>query len=211
VEPVTLALFPLSIVVFPGEELKLHIFEPRYKQLVHDCLKDDLTFGIPPFIEGKSLVLGTELKLKNVSKVYANGNMDIVATAIGWFEINEFFKILHGKLYPGGIITRKPWDNESDLLYSVRLVSLIEELYDIMKINNIDIPDVTSFKTYHLAHKVGLNILQEMELLSMSDEVEKQFYLLTHLEHLLPILKEAETLRKKAEMNGHFQHLIPPI
>jgi ATP-dependent Lon protease len=205
-----LPLFPLSIVVFPGEELKLHIFEPRYKQLIHDCKKDGLSFGIPPYIEGKSLYVGTELKLKEIKTVYEDGKMDIIATGIGWFEIAEFYRILHGKLYPGGKIIRKTWDIESDIVLSARLVGLIEELYHIMKITNVPIPDAQAFKTHIIGHKLGLNIEQEIHLLTLGDEVSKQKYLISHLESLIPILVETENLRKKAEMNGHFQNIIPP-
>ena len=65
-----IALFPLSLVVFPGEELRLHIFEPRYKQLIHDCTTDNITFGIPPYFEGKAgfsfgfLILSTFSRIK---------------------------------------------------------------------------------------------------------------------------------------------------
>jgi ATP-dependent Lon protease len=49
--PRLLPLFPLNLVVFPHEKLNLHIFEPRYRQLVRDCLEQNLTFGIPPFLD----------------------------------------------------------------------------------------------------------------------------------------------------------------
>jgi hypothetical protein len=205
-----LPMFPLSIVVFPGEDLNLHIFEPRYRQLVYDCLKDDLAFGIPPYFEGKGLKKGAELRLIKVAKIYEDGTMDIKAKGIGWFEIIEFFRIMHGKLYPGGIIKRMPWSDESDFTNNVKLISLIGQLYDIMKITNVKIPPPDKFRTYTLAHKVGLNIDQELELLSITEEPERQLYLIDHLEHLIPIVREAENLRKRAELNGHFQNVISP-
>ena len=209
-ESLLIPLFPLSIVVFPGEELKLHIFEPRYKQLVHDCIKDDSTFGIPPYLEGHSLKYGTELKLIDVVKTYEDGNLDIKAKGIGWFEINEFYRIKHGKLYPGGIITDMPWDQDGVIVYSTNLVALIEELYTIMKIKNVSVKPAEHFKTYQIAHKVGLNIDQELTLLTIPNEIDKQLYLIHHLENLIPIVREAENLRKRAELNGHFQNVIPP-
>ncbi len=207
---VTLPLFPLSIVVFPGEELKLHIFEPRYQQLVHDCNKDDITFGIPPYLDGKSLKYGTELRLTEISKTYADGKIDIQAKGIGWFVIDDFFRIMHGKLYPGGNIQRMSWTENADIVYSTLIVTLIEDLYKTMKINNIQIPTATKYRTFHLAHKIGLNIEQELQLLTISNEVDRQVFIIEHLEHLLPIVKDAENLRKRAELNGHFQLIIPP-
>lgn len=44
--PYRLPLFPLNVVLFPGTALPLHIFEPRYRQMLADCLKGSRRFGI---------------------------------------------------------------------------------------------------------------------------------------------------------------------
>ena len=46
-----LPFFPLQSVFFPGEKVPLHIFEERYKQLINDCRKEAITFGIPVYID----------------------------------------------------------------------------------------------------------------------------------------------------------------
>lgn len=203
-------VFPLSIVVFPGETLKLHIFEPRYKQLIFDCTKHNLNFGIPPYIEGKSLKYGTEIGNIEIVKTYVDGKLDIKAKAISCFDIIDFYRIMPGKLYPGAEIMTRPWNDVGDFVYNQRLVSLITSLYEHMKIDKVVIPPPEALKTYMLAHKLGLNIDQELEMLTISDEVERQLFLINHLENLIPVLVEAENLRKKAELNGHFQNIIPP-
>jgi Lon protease-like protein len=50
--PFRLPLFPLSVVLFPGNPLPLHIFEPRYRRLLADCLADDRRFGVTPVKDG---------------------------------------------------------------------------------------------------------------------------------------------------------------
>jgi len=205
-----IALFPLSLVVFPGEELRLHIFEPRYKQLIHDCTTGKTTFGIPPYFEGKDLRFGTEIEVTEIVKKYDDGQMDIKAKGIGWFEIDAFYRVMHGKLYPGGTIKRLPWDDESDIVYAQKLVTLIHELYRTMNITNINIASIEKFRSYQLGHKLGLSIDQELEMLMIPEESERQLFLISHLENLLPLVKQAETLRKRAELNGHFQNIIPP-
>ena len=207
----SLPLCPLSIVVFPGETTKLHIFEPRYKPLIHECFESGTTFGIPPYIEGKSLTVGTELKVSEISHIHSDGNMDVVCTAVGWFLIHEFYKKAPDKLYPFGIIERQPWDDEPDLGLNVQIIALIEELYQLMNIHQVRIPDAQDLRSHHLIHKMGLSIHQELALLHISHETDKQMYIIRHLENLIPILREAETMRKRAEMNGHFQNLIPPF
>jgi len=204
-------MFPLSIVVFPGEITKLNIFEPRYKQLINDCYSTSSPFGIPPYIEGRNLTLGTEMMVSKIAYIHDNGNMDIVCKAVGWFHIKEFYRLTPNKLYPHGIIEKQPWDNESDFNLNLKIIAFIQELYDIMKIFDVKIPQANEFKTYHLAHKIGLSIHQEIALLELSSEIDKQYFIFNHLEHLIPILKEAETMRRRAEMNGHFQNLIPPF
>ena len=63
-------IFPLSIVVFPGEQLNLHIFEPRYKQLIRECAEQQKPFGIPSVIENNVQELGTLVEIKEIRKVY---------------------------------------------------------------------------------------------------------------------------------------------
>lgn len=203
-------LFPLSLVVFPGESLRLHIFEPRYIQLINDCLDKQKLFGIPPYFEGKELKYGTTMTIESVVKRYKDGKMDIQTRAVGWFEIYDFFKVLPDKLYPGGRITDMPWDDLADHFLSVRLIALINELYRVMNISNVHLNDTISFRTHQIAHKVGFSIEQELEFLTIAQEIERQNYMIAHLEHLIPIVKQAEDLRKKAEMNGHFRNIAPP-
>ena len=52
--PFRLPLFPLSVVLFPGNPLPLHIFEPRYRRMLADCLAADRRFGITPARRGPS-------------------------------------------------------------------------------------------------------------------------------------------------------------
>ena len=62
-------IFPLSIVVFPGEELNLHIFEPRYKQLIGDCFSENRAFGIPSIVKEKLMEFGTLVKIIEIKEV----------------------------------------------------------------------------------------------------------------------------------------------
>ena len=64
-----LPIFPLSIVVFPGEELNLHIFEPRYKQLIQDCYGENKAFGIPTVINNAVADHGTQVRITDIKAV----------------------------------------------------------------------------------------------------------------------------------------------
>src|SRR5690349_19282975 len=97
-------IFPLSIVVFPGEKLNLHIFEPRYKQLISDCVSSQKPFGIPTVLKENVAEMGTLVQIKEVSKVYEDGRMDIKTEGIAVFKILEVIKELPEKLYSGAIV-----------------------------------------------------------------------------------------------------------
>jgi Lon protease-like protein len=202
--------FPLNLVAFPGEMLNLHIFEPRYKQLVHECDEEEKTFIICPHYNGKNLPYGTEMKLIQIAKKYKNGKMDIRTEGLVPVKINAFYQNIIGKLYPGAEVEYLPWDDKSNFKLNKLLLSLIEELYTIMAVENVDLKSAALFRTSQVAHKVGFSFQQEIEFLKLSSEVSRQQYMIQHIEHILPIVKEMEAMKNKARLNGHFKNVIPP-
>ena len=82
-------IFPLGIVVYPGEELNLHIFEPRYKELIIDCRDNKKLFGIPSVINNKISEMGTLMELVEITEVYDSGEMDIKTKGLQVFRILE--------------------------------------------------------------------------------------------------------------------------
>lgn len=205
-----LALFPLGLVAFPDENVNLHIFEPRYKQLIKDCFENDMTFGITPFIEKQMMHIGTEMKLLSIEKEYANGEMDVKTKAIGLYKMEEYYDNAPDKLYSAADITRLSFDTETDHFINQQIISLTQELFEILHISK-PIPELNSFfHSYKLGHLVGLNIEQEYELLTIRNEFDRQVYILRHLERLLPIVREMQRLQERAKLNGHFRNIIPP-
>ncbi len=207
---ILLPMFPLRLVAFPGELLNLHIFEPRYKQLVKECEAKGTTFGISAFIEDKVQEIGTEIELISIDKVYPKGEMDIRTRGIGLFKVIEFHSQVENRLYTGAEILRLPHDMEGDFVSYERILEYLGELYRIMNITKplpVHTPD---FNTYQIAHLVGFSLEQEYELLCIPEEFRRQEYMIAHLEHLLPTAREMEELRKKIQMNGHFKNILPP-
>ncbi len=205
-----LPLFPLQIVVFPGEVLNLHIFEPRYKQLIQECEDERITFGIPPFLDGKVMKFGTEIALTKIEKRYATGEMDVRTAGVGIFHLEEFVKVAPGKLYPGGKITRVEIVREGDRKLGGHLISMVRSLFHLLQIEKELPADPDRFSTYDVGHYVGLSQQQEYELLCITAESDRREYLIEHLERLLPVVRETEELKRKARMNGHFKNIIPP-
>ncbi|MFD2787265.1 LON peptidase substrate-binding domain-containing protein [Hymenobacter rubripertinctus] len=205
-----LALFPLNLVVFPGEKLNLHIFEPRYRQLVRDCLQDGITFGVPPYLNGAVSELGTEMRLLSVEKSYASGELDIRSKAVGLFRVDEFFRELPGKLYAGATIEPVADDAAADPVLHDQIRALIQQLYDILGLRRLFQDLTPDFRVYDVAHQLGLSTEQEYQLLEATSEVERQHLALQHLAHILPVLQETERLKERVRLNGHFKNLTPP-
>ncbi len=205
-----LPLFPLQLVVFPGEQLNLHIFEPRYRQLIKECEEEGITFGIPAYLEGAVQEVGTEVQLTSVVKRYESGELDITTEGVSIFRIQKFMRKAPEKLYAGAEIEPIAINTKGDFVKAERLLEQVEELFDLLNIDK-DVPENTdAFNTYDIAHHVGMNVQQEYELLCIPDEVERQDFLLEHLDRLIPTVREMENLRKRVQMNGHFKNIIPP-
>lgn len=205
-----LPIFPLQLVVFPGEPLNLHIFEQRYRELVTDAEGSGTTFCVPTVYEGGILPIATEVKLIEVVNRYPTGESDIRTLGTRVFYIEDFNKIMPGKLYAGADCREIfPNDNE-DLKLNQRIVKLTREIYRDLSINKVIRDAEDGFKTYDIGHYVGLKMEQEYELLTLLDAKERQLYLLEHLHDIHPELKEGQSIQDRAKMNGHFKELAPP-
>ncbi len=201
-----LPLFPLNLVVFPHENLNLHIFEPRYRQLVNECVDEKKTFGIPAFVNGKLLGYGTEVEISQLSKRYGDGRMDVMTKGLRIFRIVDFQNPVKGKLYAGGEVV---FIENEDLTEEINpyLLSLVEKLYSLLKVKvDYDQPEYAPF-SYRIIHKIGVSVAEEYELLLMPTEKQRQQRLIEHLELINPIVAEVERTKERIAMNGHFKEL----
>jgi len=201
-------IFPLSIVVYPGENLHLHIFEPRYKQLISECFADKKPFGIPTIINNTMNEMGTAVSIAEITKLYDNGEMDIKTTAIKVFRILEVIKEVPGKLYSGAIVNY-PHNVEDAGIPELmqKVLNALHELHRLLKIEkDFKKPD-DQLISYDIAHHTGLSLQQEYEVLELLQEVQRQEYLKRHIGKVLPVLAEMEALKEKIKLNGHFKNL----
>lgn len=98
-----LSAFPLNLIVLPGEEIPLRIFEPRYKQLITECLENNQTFGIPFIGENGITEIGSEVKVTKLVGRNANDDMVINIKGVSLYKTIDFFPVLPDKLYGGTI------------------------------------------------------------------------------------------------------------
>jgi Lon protease-like protein len=200
-------IFPLGIVVYPGENLNLHIFEPRYKQLISECHGLKKPFGIPTVLEDKMQDFGSLVNITEISKVHDNGEMDIKTKGEKVFRILEVIKDVPDKLYNGAIVTYPDTYEKGNIQLMRKVMAGIRDLHKLLKVSKkFEKPD-EEIKCYEIAHHIGLSLEEEYELLGLLDERQRQEYLKRHLTKVIPMVAGMEQLKKKIKLNGHFKNL----
>ncbi len=200
-------IFPLGIVVYPGEQLNLHIFEPRYKQLIKECFETKKPFGIPPVIDNKVNDTGTLVKLLEITTVYDDGKMDIKTEGLEVFTILEVIKELPEKLYSGAIVNYPANIESGNRALMQNIIIAIRELHKLLKINKEFKKPDEELWSYDVAHHAGLSLIEEYELLQLLHELQRQEYLKRHLKKVIPVIAEMEILKERVQLNGHFKNL----
>ncbi len=109
----TLPLFPLNTVLFPGQLLPLHIFEPRYRQMIGECIQHGRAFGVVLIRSGEEVGaaaephdVGTTAHIVQVESE-ADDRMNILCVGKARFRIARLF---HDKPYLYGQVELWPWE-----------------------------------------------------------------------------------------------------
>lgn len=201
-----LPFFPLKLVVFPGEELNLHIFESRYKELLADVEETRGGFGICVFND-KLTGLGTEVILEKISKRYEDGRLDIQTRGLKVFKILSFDNPVVGKLYAGGNVS---FLKDDPTITGVQHHEFIFYLKEMLHLLNFNVEfDPLAVHSYTFAHKIGLRMEEELEMLQMESESERVEFLIHHFKRMIPVIKAIESTKEKIKLNGHYKYLDP--
>lgn len=200
-------IFPLGIVVYPGESLHLHIFEPRYKQLISECYQAKKPFGVPTVIDNKMRDYGSLVEITELSKVHDNGEMDIKTSGVKVFRVLEVIKEIPEKLYSGAIVNYPDTFEKGNPELMRKVMKGIRDLHQLLKVTKEFKQEDAGVKCYDVAHHIGLSLEEEYELLGLMDERQRQEYLKRHLTKVIPMIAEMEQLKEKIKLNGHFKNL----
>lgn len=201
-----LSLFPLNLIVYPNESLNLHIFEPRYRQLIGDAVKQRSTFGMPVYMNGNIQEYGTEVKILEITNQYEDGRMDVKTKGVRIFRLKSFINPMLDKLHAGGDVEWVTIDNEVDALGKIWFIEALKELYEVLNVN-VPIKENIEFLSYEYAHKAGLSQKQEYELLTIESEGDRLEFLTEHIKKSIPTIREMERTKSIIKMNGHFKNL----
>lgn len=200
-------IFPLEIVVYPGEALNLHIFEERYKQLVAECVAEKKMFGIPAVLKNNIADMGTLVEIAEVAAVHEDGKIDIRTKGVTVFRILEVIKNIPGKLYSGAIVEYPENNNDAQVRLMKRVMNGLRELHKLLKVEKDFKKADEELRSYDIAHHAGLSLEEEYELLGLLREDQRLEYIKRHLKKVLPAVLGAEILKERVKLNGHFKEL----
>lgn len=186
----TLPMFPLSMILLPGETTKLHIFEDRYQQLVNECLENNASFGIPYMEKGKMLEYGSEVKIKRILKNYDSGAMDILVESTNLFRIVEFSKVLKPKLYGAGLI--EYISSQKILLNNLQDATV--NYFGTVQNKIIDYETVSFLTVYNVASALQLTHPEKYRLIGSPNQ---QMHLLGLLKFIIHIINTEQQIKDR--------------
>ena len=201
--PERIPLFPLNVVLLPGAALPLHIFEPRYRAMVKNCLEEKSEFGILLSLPKGVARVGCTAEILNVAKRYEDGRMDILTAGRAPFRVVEL--LTEDPLLEGHVDYLEDRENPVDARIQRELVELFEACYtlifkDYPKILQGAEPEEIS---YLVAATLPLELWWKQQILELRSEADRQERLVAYLREWAPHLQKAEAMRQRAGGNGH--------
>ena len=179
---IKIPLFPLNIVVFPYEEVPLHIFEPRYKKMITESIENNTPFGIVLNNNGSVDDIGCSLNVTKVLKHYDDGEYDLIATGKKCFQIID--KVKEGDLWIGDIeYLEHPVINDNKILKKVQ-DKYLELLVKLGKESNFDIY-IQRKISYQFLIGISLPIKLKRNILLLDNEQERLLYIYDLLDKVL--------------------------
>ncbi len=201
--PARIPLFPLDIVLFPGQAVPLHIFEPRYRQMTRHCIDAQTPFGIVYLHEGNLAQTGCSAMIVKILKEYEDGRSDILTAGQNAFRL---VRTHDEKPYLEADVEYLEEDfTEVDSAVSARLDELCNQCHQLLYGE-----DAPRFETvggislaYHVASELPVDVAIRQGLLEIRSEAVRQDKLVAHLAEWHQQLKKREHVRGKAAGNGH--------
>jgi Lon protease-like protein len=201
--PERIPLFPLNVVLLPGAELPLHIFEPRYRTMVKSCLEEKSEFGVLLSLPKGVARVGCTAEILNIAKRYEDGRMDILTAGRTPFRVVELFT--DDPLLEGHVDYLEDRETPSNPRIHRQLVELFEAchtlIFDDYPKNLEGAP--SEELSYLVAASLPMDLLWKQQILELRSEADRQERLVTYLRGWAPHLQNKEAMRQRAGGNGH--------
>jgi uncharacterized protein len=190
----SIPLFPLNLLPLPDELVPLHIFEPRYRQLIQDAEDFDVNFGIYCSHQLNNKHMGSIMRLESIIKRYNSGESDVVVRCVDIFTLDKMYRTHKAKLYPGGDILR--WNVNNLEMADASTYQLFLEYQEKRKINSH--PMV--FSLYQMAFELNFDLYERYRFLAANHNGKISF-IQRQLQFQLHVLKQEEKTRNSYHLN----------
>jgi Lon protease-like protein len=196
-----LGLFPLSIVLVPTERIPLHIFEPRYRELIEECVENETDFGLVLATgDGAVHEIGTRASVLEVLEVLDDGRMNVVV------EGGERFRLLEltsGRSFTTGLVEPVIDEHDPPAAEDVeRALEVFRELAETSD-SDVDVPEADSSQLdFELAARVDFGVDSKQEVLAMTSPRLRLQRLAVLFETALETVQLEQATRERASRNG---------
>jgi len=201
--PERIPLFPLNVVLFPGEQLPLHIFEPRYRRMVRDCLDARSPFGMLLAVDDGITRVGCTAEILEVMKRFPDGRMDILTVGRDPFRVLELYT--EDPLLEGQVDYLEDRDSQVEPQKQQKLIELYETCHTLL-FNSLprsfeEVPPEEL--VFAVASTLPIDLMCKQHILELRTERERQEKLLRYLCDWAPHLLKEKAMRQSAGGNGH--------
>jgi Lon protease-like protein len=196
-----LPIFPLELVLFPGAPLPLHIFEPRYREMITECMEQKKPFGLVRARENAVAEVGCTAVVINISKQYEDGRMDIDTRGKQRFSIVE---LNHDRPFLQAEVT---WfdDDEPALPSQAETETAIELHEQFLEVlgQSAEVDRENLPLSFELARELPVDLDFKQTILEMKSEAERIETLVEYYRATIPRLEKNMRARERASTNGH--------
>jgi Lon protease-like protein len=195
-----LPLFPLDLVLFPGAPLPLHIFEPRYKELVAECLAQKTGFGMIRARENALAEVGCTAVILDVNKTYADGRLDINTEGGQRFavrQLNQERSFLRGEVVFFDDEPSQVSKHDADTV-----IDLHQQLFAVLG-QRVEVEKTYASLSFQLANELPVDLDFKQSILEMKSEAERVETLIEYYRATIPKVEKTMKARDKASGNGH--------
>jgi Lon protease-like protein len=195
-------LFPLGLVLLPGEKVPLHIFEERYKQMIGECLDEEREFGIIWLADDALKDVGCAARITRVLERFEDGRMNIVVEGTTPFRLDRRI----GELaYPAGdieLLEDEPGTDEAALERARKsYADLVEEVTETRPE-----PDaLAELDAYGMAATLEIAASAKQALLELRSEPARLEQLEALFDEALKRIRTATRVAEQASGNGHLK------
>lgn len=200
--PDRIPLFPLNVVLLPGADLPLHIFEPRYLEMVSACLKDKSEFGVLLALPNGVVHVGCTAEIIEVVKRYDDKTMDILTVGRAPFRVVEFHD--EKPLAEGDVDYLEDRDAAVNPALRRQLIELYETCHTLIfgdYPRNIDAGQREKI-SFLVAGVLPMDLLWKQQILELRTEADRQERLVGYLRAWAPHLQKTGAMRQRAGGNG---------